>query len=623
MTVENKPDNDQQEIELLAPARDLECGIAAIEHGADAVYIGGPNFSARSAAGNSFDDISTLIQFAHQYRARVYIALNTILNDDEIKRAAEMIHRFHEMHADAVIIQDMGLLECDLPPVPLHASTQVNIRSVEKVQFLEAVGFQQVVLARELSLEQISAIAKNTSVTLESFVHGALCVSYSGQCYISQVMTGRSANRGECAQFCRHTYNLKDAEGRIIEKDKHLLSLKDLNLLQNLQALITAGVRSFKIEGRLKDSSYVKNITGLYRQKLDSIIEKSPHLKKSSSGHVTLNFQPDAKKTFHRGETSYYLLDHKSRPAELRTPKSTGELVGTVQSVGDKHIVLKKEASLQNGDGLCYFDSNNNLVGFRLNVVENKKIFPAKMVRPIPMPGTRIFRNFDKKFHQQLSVSSRCRKIDVRLEVNETADGISLTILDEDQIESNASMIIARSVAQKPEVTLPSIEKQVRKSGDTIFNVQTVTINVDPANYYSPSKIKELRRRAFANHLEKRDASYRTTDIQVEKNDVVWPGGKVGYLDNIANIKSRDFYQRHGALFSDDHEIRDLMTCKYCIKAQLNLCPEKGGNTGEYKEPFVLQDNTGEYKLIFNCKKCEMIVRQNNSGSTPEKAEKK
>ena len=390
-------------IELLAPAKDLSCGIAAIEHGADAVYIGAPLFSARAAAANSFEDIGTLINFAHQFYARVYIALNTVLGDDELDEAVKMIHHFHQLGADAIIIQDLGLLECDLPPIPLHASTQANNRTAEKVHFLENVGFQQVVLARELSLVEIERISQQTSVALECFVHGALCVSYSGQCYISEVMAGRSANRGKCAQFCRHKFTLKDAAGKIIEKDKHLLSLKDLNLSQQLRSLITAGIRSFKIEGRLKDSNYVKNITALYRQQLDVIIDEDESLKRASSGRCNFSFLPDAEKSFHRGQTRYFLEDKRNRPASIDTPKSIGKKVGRVGGIGRDYVDIVSDQSFHNGDGLCYFDQQNNLVGFSINWVEGKRIYPQKKVNPVK--GTTIYRNHDVKFIRRVAVS--------------------------------------------------------------------------------------------------------------------------------------------------------------------------------------------------------------------------
>jgi len=598
------------DVELLAPAKNMECGLAAIEHGADAVYIGGPAFSARAAAGNTLSDIKELIDTARQFYVRVYVALNTILKDPELNEAVDMIHRLYEIKADAVIIQDMGLLECRLPPIALHASTQVNIRSKEKVQFLEQLGFQQVVLARELSIPQIADIAANTGVTLECFVHGALCVSYSGQCYISEVMTGRSANRGECAQFCRHSFTLKDASGELLEKNKHLLSLKDLNQVNNLESLLDAGVRSFKIEGRLKDSGYVKNITALYRQRLDLILETRNELRKSSSGKTRISFQPDAVRTFNRGQSEYFLHGKKRPVGSIDTPKSIGEKIGRVVKVGQKYIEIETSGQLHNGDGLCYFNADKEMVGFRLNRVEGVRLFPAKMVRP--PSGSVLYRNFDKKFQQQLNNSSSCRKVSVWLRVFEDGKALVLMLKDEDGVESMWRRELEKQTARKPEMTREAIAKQVARSGDTIFVVEDVDVEVDPSSFYPPAEIKEMRREAFVHHLKKRVSAYKVEDYAIKESNAVWPGGKISYLDNVMNSRAEAFYKRHGAQFSGDSEPKDLMTCKYCIREQLNLCMKKNGNSASpHHGPLYLSDNVGEYKLIFDCKQCEMILRKN------------
>ena len=378
-------------LELLAPARDLACGIAAIDHGADAVYIGGPSFSARAAAGNSLADIESLVTYAHQYAARVYIALNTLLTDTELDEAAAFARAVWNVGADALIIQDMGLLECDLPPIPLHASTQTDNRTRDKVRFLEKVGFRQVVLARELSLQQIREIRRSTTVALECFVHGALCVSCSGQCYMSEMVTGRSANRGECAQFCRHAWTLKDAGGAVLAKDRYFLSLKDLDLSARIADLVAAGVRSSKIEGRLKDERYVKNVTAAYRLILDDLLQADSDLCRTSSGKCTFSFQPDTSRSFNRGKTEYFLMNPRSRPASIYTPKAIGQELGAVVEVDRNSFTLDSEEKLANGDGLCFFDAHDQLIGLKANRVEGRRIFPKDPVSP--SPGTLIYRN--------------------------------------------------------------------------------------------------------------------------------------------------------------------------------------------------------------------------------------
>ena len=369
-------------LELLSPARNLECGRAAVNHGADAVYIGGPQFGARAAAANPLSDIEQLVQHAHLFKARVYIALNTLFTDSELEKAVKLIHRYYDMGVDALIIQDMGLLECDLPPISLHASTQTDNRTAKKVRFLEDVGFEQVVLARELSLKQIREIRRATTVPLEVFIHGALCVSYSGQCYISERIAGRSANRGECAQFCRHAFTLKDRHGRIVSKDRYLLSLKDLNRSHSLEELIEAGVSSFKIEGRLKDAGYVKNVTAYYRQLLDDILEGQPGLSPSSSGQCVFSFTPDPAKSFNRGRTEYFLKQQRDQAGSIDSPKSLGEKIGPVGGAEKSSFTIQSDTVLANGDGLCYFDSNGILIGLKANRVDGNTVHHRQSFSP-------------------------------------------------------------------------------------------------------------------------------------------------------------------------------------------------------------------------------------------------
>jgi collagenase-like PrtC family protease len=388
--------SNKRHIELLAPAKDLESGRAAINHGADAVYVGAPKFGARSAAGNSLDDIAKLIQYAHRYWAKVYVALNTILFDDELDEAQTIIRSISEAGADALIIQDMGLLELDLPPLPLFASTQTHNYSLKKIQFLEKVGFQRIILARELSLKQLKEIRANTRVELELFIHGALCVSFSGQCYMSQAIQGRSANRGVCAQMCRLPYTLTDNLGQVLENEKYLLSLKDLNLSEYLRDLIDTGISSFKIEGRLKDINYVKNITAFYRQRIDEILETDSSLSSASSGRTIAEFQPDPSRTFNRGFTDHFFRRRNKDILSSQTPKSVGACLGTVGKIRRDHFLLETTEALHNGDGICFFDQQELLCGTNINKVEINKIYPSEL-KGIE-EGTMIYRNYDHQF---------------------------------------------------------------------------------------------------------------------------------------------------------------------------------------------------------------------------------
>lgn len=605
----------QHPIELLSPARDLECGVAAINHGADAVYIGPPKFGARAAAGNSLQDIEKLVRHAHTFSARVYIALNTLFNDKEIEEAVRLAHQLYEIGADALIIQDMGLLECDLPPIQLHASTQTNNRTPEKVQFLERVGFEQVVLARELSLEQIREIRSATSVPLECFIHGALCVSYSGQCYISEVVSGRSANRGECAQFCRHQYTLKDADGKVVEKNRYLLSLKDLDLSAHVKSMIDAGVSSFKIEGRLKDSNYVKNVTAYYRQLLTDIIEDNPRLEHGSSGKCQFSFKPDTNKSFNRGKTDYFLNAPRNTPGSLDTPKSLGEEIGIVKSVDRHSFSLNTTATLHNGDGLCYFDAGGTLVGVKANRVEGTQVFHRD--HSSPEKGTRIYRNLDVDFLKKLKNSEQCRSLSVDVEITETLDGLQCDVRDGDAVHSRVELKAVKELAKQPGKTAAMVERQIRKSGGTAFRVDSVSIAIDENIFIPTATINELRRLAFDNHLVARQEAYSRQDSQFQKNETPWLSNTATYLDNITNRYARDFYQRHGVTEFDiapqglkGEDDVALMTTKYCIKAQLGICPKISPKVKKLAEPLTLTDKTGVYELEFNCAQCEMVLRK-------------
>ncbi|MBU1567306.1 MAG: U32 family peptidase [Proteobacteria bacterium] len=602
-------------LELLAPAKNLACGLAAIDHGADAVYIGGPQFSARAAAANSLADIEKLVIAAHTFRVKVYVALNTIFDDRELDLAARLAWQLQEIGVDALIIQDMGLLECHLPPIPLHASTQTNNRTISKVQFLENVGFRQVVLARELSLMQIRAIRAATTATLEFFVHGALCVSYSGQCYMSEVVAGRSANRGECAQFCRHKYTLRDGRGKILVHDRYLLSMRDLDLSAHLADLIAAGIDSFKIEGRLKGEAYVKNVTAFYRQALDELIEADAGLARKSSGRCSFSFVPDTAKSFNRGKTNYFLKKKRNRPGALESPKSTGQELGQVVDVGKDFFTLATSETINNGDGLCFFDSQGRLVGVKVNRVDKGKIHP-KDAMVVPM-GTLVYRNADTAFAKQLAGSAQCRTLEVLIELTETVDGLLMTLCDEDGFVSKTALKAEKEIARQAGTIVAMAERQLKKCGGTHFSVQRVEVDLQTGAFYSAAVFNELRRNGLDEHLAKRQQGYRSEYAEQTINDYPWPAEELGFLDNIGNSKALKFYQRHGVqrinrsrLKAKDIADCALMTCKYCIRAQLTICAKMGHNVSEIVEPLVLVDNTGEYQLGFDCDRCQMTVRK-------------
>ncbi|MBM9536313.1 peptidase U32 family protein [Desulfobulbus alkaliphilus] len=603
-------------IELLAPAKNLACGIAAVNHGADAVYIGGPLFSARAAAANSLTDIERLVAHAHAFRAKVYVALNTLLEDEELDRAVALCHRLYELGADALIIQDVGLLESDLPPFPLHASTQMNNRTVEKVRFLEQVGFAQVVLARELSLTEIRAIRDATTVPLEFFVHGALCVAYSGQCFFSEVVAGRSANRGQCAQFCRHSFDLRDLEGRLVAADRFLLSLQDLDLSGHLAALIDAGIRSFKIEGRLKDENYVKNVTAAYRLALDAILEARTDLAPASSGRCRFDFTPDPSRSFSRGATDYFVTGKSTAVAEIRTPKSIGKCIGRVVAIGPRSFTLSGKEPVHNGDGLCFFNRDQTLVGLRVNRVEKRVIHAREDIAALGLTvGTDIFRNVDVAFNKLLERSSQCSTIALSMTLSDYPGGLQLTLIDEDNIRSTTTMAITREEATRAGSIAPMAQRQLSKSGGTIFSVRDVLVTLPPDLFVSAAALNELRRRAFAVHLAMRLASFPRDIRPFVPTEVPWPGATVDYRDQITNRKALVFYRRHGVKDIDPPRLRSgavrecaLMTSRYCIRRQLRLCGGRHHEGQPSAVPLVLADRTGSYLVRFDCDRCEMTV---------------
>lgn len=599
-------------LELLAPAKNLAFGIEAIKHGADAVYIGGPAFGARAAAGNSVADIEQLAAFAHRYGAQVFVALNTILKDSELVQAEVLAHQIWNAGADALIVQDLGLLQCDLPPIALHASTQLDNRTPEKVRFLQDVGFSQVVLARELSLEQIRAVSEQTSVQLEFFIHGALCVAYSGQCYISHALTGRSANRGECAQICRVPCSLKTREGETLVQDQHLLSLKDMNQTANLRAMIDAGIRSFKIEGRLKDLSYIKNVTAWYRQHLDEILEERPELSRSSAGRSQYSFVPNPDKTFNRGSTDYFLLGRQPTITSFRTPKYIGEEVGKVTRVGPNWFEVSGETEFNNGDGLCYFNARQVVNGLRVNRAEGRRLFTAEPVRGLTV-NTVLYRNRDQVFDGTLEKESATRQIGVTQHFSETADGFLLQMTDEQGVSVSIPLVAEKSPANNPERAFQSIREQLAKLGNTLFYSQHIDVTLEQAWFIPVSALNALRRQAVEALEVARINGYQRPLRHQAVGNPAFPQENLSYLGNVYNHAAENFYRMHGVddiapayeLNQEADEV-SLMITKHCLRYTQNMCPKEV--KGLKPDPLVLEMGNDIFRLKFDCKRCEMHV---------------
>ncbi len=600
-------------MELLSPAKNIECGIEAINHGADAVYIGAPKFGARVAASNTIEEIGTLVKYAHRYYAKIYVTLNTILDDRELAEAEKMIWKLYETGVDALIIQDMGITQLNLPPVSLHASTQTDNRTVEKVKFLEQAGFEQVVLARELSLEQIREIASQTSVKLESFVHGALCVSYSGQCYVSQAFCGRSANKGACAQLCRLPFSLLDSAGNVIIADKHLLSLKDLNLSGYLRELIDAGISSFKIEGRLKDVSYVKNITAYYRQKLDEILENSGKYKKTSSGKCRFFFDPNPEKSFSRGFTGYFIHGRNNEITSFDSPKSSGEYTGIITACSSQYIYVESDMEMVNGDGFCFVNQQGALLGFKANRVEGKKIFPSETIS-IPI-GTKLYRNYHHAFEKLLSKKSAERNIQASIEFTETDKGFCLTVTDEDKVTAAIYKKLPKEIAQNKEKAGEAIRKLLSKTGNTIFEINDVIITTSGSYFIPPSLLTGWRKELLELLESERENKRLHTAAEFPETAHSYPFQTLDYKGNVHNQKAKEFYAKHQVKEienSFEQEKRDsavLMFCKHCLKYSLGICPKNRTNNQNYKEPFfLLYNKKKKLRLLFDCKLCEMQV---------------
>jgi putative protease len=644
------------QLELLSPARDTDIGIEAVNHGADAVYIGGPAFGARTSADNAVKEIARLVKHAHRFGSRIFTTMNTILRDDELEPARKLAWQLYDAGVDALIIQDMGLLEIDLPPIQLHASTQTDIRTPEKARFLQDVGLSQIVLARELTLQQIAAIRAATDpdrCTLEFFIHGALCVAYSGQCFISHAHTGRSANRSDCSQACRLPYEVKDNLGRIVAHDKHVLSMKDNNQSDNLRALIDAGARSFKIEGRYKDMAYVKNITAHYRVLFDEILEERPELARASSGECTFSFRPDPDQNFNREFTDYFVQGRQEDIGAFDTPKNPGRPIGYVTQVGANFVELETDdpaTVIHNGDGLCYLDLQKELTGLQINRAE-----PLPASHPLPLgegrgegkpakpsaqsqhwrvypkdamdsfkdlrKGVQVNRNRDMDWVRGLEKKSAERRIGAWLKLDQTPEGLSLTATDEDGHSATATLPCTLAPAKDPAQADARLREGLARLGETIFEPINVTLNLSGPRFVPASLLNPLRREAIEALEAARAAAWtRLPRTQPVEPPVAYPEDTLTYLANVFNHKARDFYAKHGvkviAAAYESHEEAgevSLMITKHCVRFSLSLCPKQAkgvtGVQGTVKaEPMQLINGNEKLTLRFDCKPCEMHV---------------
>ena len=599
-----------RKIELLAPAKNLETGIAAINHGADAVYIGAAQFGARQAAGNSVEDIARLVEYAHLFGVKVYVTLNTIIYDDEVASVEQLVAELYKVGVDALIVQDMGIAGMNIPPIPLHASTQMDNRTVEKAKFLAGVGFPRIVLARELSLSEIKEIHDAVPDTeLEVFVHGALCVSYSGQCYASQHCFGRSANRGACAQFCRLPFDLIDAEGTVVMRDKHLLSLKDMNRSAHIEQMLDAGVTSFKIEGRLKDVSYVKNITAYYRAKLDEVFARRPEYERASYGKCAPQFTPAPEKSFSRGFTDYMLNGSKDEMTSFDTPKSKGEYMGRVKFVSRNFFTFTGK-DFNNGDGACFVSRDGRLKGFHINRVEGNRIFPQTM--PQVESGDELYRNYDCDFERQLSRPDVARRMRVDLTLCENADGFVLKGIDESGLECSVSTVFEKQEARTSQ--RDNIVKQLGKWGNTPFEVGEVNVEFSSEWFVPSSLLSDMRRSLCEELIKRHNEEDSREDMRLADNAIPFVADELDYKGNVSNSHAKAFYMKHGVksiMPAFDNEPVDnavVMFCKHCIKYSLGWCTKSGAKHA-FKEPFYLVSGDGKrFRLSFDCKECMMKV---------------
>jgi putative protease len=606
----------KKKIEILSPAKNLIQGMAAINAGADAVYIGAPQFGARSNATNSLEDIEELVKYAHLFKAQVFVVVNTILYEHELEDCKKLIHTLYAIGVDALIVQDMAIMEMDLPPIVIHASTQANNRDPKHVKFLKDAGMKRVVLARELNLDQIKDISNETDVELEFFVSGALCVSFSGNCYMSIANGERSANRGSCAQNCRLPYNLVDGTGKTLIANSHLLSIKDLDLSNQLPNLIEAGITSFKIEGRLKDMVYVKNNTSFLRKKLDAFLENNETYQKASSGRTFYNFEAEMDRSFNRGYTDYFVNKRTEKIGSWESPKSQGQLIGKLLEVKANGYVIENSDLLNNGDGLFFLNENNEPDGAQVNIIINNIVVPNTF--KALKPGTIIYRNSDANFNRLVErEDSAIRKIGVALKFTETNIGFQLVAIDEDGHESISTFESEKELAKNEESTIPNIKKNLAKTGNTPFIIDDIEVEFT-SNWFLPiSKINEIRRVVLEQLIDIRIKEYNRIEIQIKKTDHPYPVSQLDFTYNVSNNLARNFYKRHGVtdiekafeLQWDPGKSRVMVT-KYCVKYELGKCARFQKETMGEKvvEPLILKQGELEYKLKFNCKPCEMEI---------------
>lgn len=633
--------NGLRKIELLAPAKNLECGIAAIDHGADAVYIGAAQFGARQTAGNSTEDIAELTRYAHQFGAAVYVTVNTIVYEKELAALEHLLKQLVEMGVDAILVQDMAVLEIykklkdeyvargyHMPA--LHASTQTDNRSADKVKWLKENGFERVVLARELSLEEITNIHKaHPDVELEAFVHGALCVSYSGACYASQYFFNRSANRGECAQFCRMAFDLKDSDGETLIEDSYLLSLKDMCQLDRLGDLLEAGVCSLKIEGRLKDANYVKNVVATYSEALNAYIAKhTGKYCRSSYGRCTYTFTPALEKTFNRGFTHYFFNGRQKDISSFNTPKAMGEYVGYVKEIRRGSFNVAGTAMFANGDGLCFFNRQKKLEGFRVNRVENNRLYPLTMPKNLE-PGMALYRNNDIEFERTMQGKTATRKLQVRFVVD-VVDG-KLTFTATDECGRSANVVLNETPEKAQKSQHDNIVKQLEKLGNTVWTANEISINNSADEFFIPSsRLAAVRRELLealedtpvSNHTDKQAVGETATN-SVNANNTVY--ADTINIANVANTTAQNYYAAHGVKnaptafeLNSDYKagsatapsaVPPLMTCRYCLRYALGYCVKNGGKRPTWHEPLHLEAKNGiRVRLAFNCAKCQMEV---------------
>ena len=606
----------KKKIEILAPAKNLVQGIAAINAGADAVYIGAPLYGARTNATNSVEDIAEMVSYAHLFKAQVFVVLNTILYEKELEPCEKLIHKLYAIGVDALIIQDMAILEMNLPPIVIHASTQANNRDPKHVKFLKDAGIQRVVLARELNLDQIKEIHEASDVELEFFVSGALCVSFSGNCYMSIANGERSANRGSCAQNCRLPYNLVDGTGTTLISNSHLLSIKDLDLSDQLPNLIEAGITSFKIEGRLKDIVYVKNNTSFLRRKLDSFLENNDTFQKASSGKTFYNFEPEMDRSFNRGYTDYFVNKRKEKIGSWDTPKSQGQYIGKVLELKANGYVIENSDKLNNGDGLYFINEVGEADGAQINIIINNIVVPNTF-KPLAI-GTDIHRNSDAEFNKIVEKeNSAVRKISVDLVFTETNEGFLLVATDEDGHTSMATLEADKEIAKNEASTLPNIKTNLAKTGNTPFIVENIEVSFSN-NWFLPiSKVNEIRRTVLEQLIDIRINEYHREEFQITKTDHPYPVKELDFTYNVSNHLARKFYKRHGVTEIEkafemqwDPGKSRVMVTKYCVKYELGKCARFQRDTMGEKvvEPLTLTHGENAYKLKFNCKPCEMEI---------------